>query len=48
MKKSFLKRILPSGFFKETNDSVVGVDIGSSSIKVVQLRQEGGTAVLET
>lgn len=28
--------------------SVVGVDIGSSSLKVVQLRREGGSAVLET
>lgn len=28
--------------------SVIGVDIGSSSLKVVQLRREGGTAVLET
>ncbi|MCI0597793.1 type IV pilus assembly protein PilM [Candidatus Parcubacteria bacterium] len=28
--------------------SVIGVDIGSSSIKVVQLRRQGGTAVLET
>jgi len=48
MKKSFLKRILPSGFFQETGGSVVGVDIGSSSIKVVQLRQESSIAVLET
>lgn len=28
--------------------SVLGVDVGSSSLKVVQLRREGGTAVLET
>lgn len=28
--------------------SVIGVDIGSSSLKVVQLRRDGGTAVLET
>ena len=28
--------------------SVLGVDIGSSSLKVVQLRKEGGKAVLET
>ncbi len=28
--------------------SVIGVDIGSSSLKVVQLRREGGAAVLET
>lgn len=28
--------------------SVIGVDIGSSSLKVVQLRRQGGVAVLET
>ena len=28
--------------------SVIGVDIGSSSLKVVQLRREGAIAVLET
>lgn len=30
------------------NSSVVGVDIGSSSIKVVQLKKKGGKAVLQT
>jgi type IV pilus assembly protein PilM len=30
------------------NKSVVGIDIGSSSIKVVQLRKEHGKAILET
>lgn len=29
-------------------ESVIGVDVGSSSLKVVQLRRENGTAVLET
>ncbi len=33
----------PSG-----NGSVIGIDIGSSSIKIVQLRKEGGKAILET
>lgn len=28
--------------------SVIGVDVGSSSLKVVQLRRQGGAAVLET
>ncbi len=28
--------------------SVLGIDVGSSSLKVVQLRRQGGTAVLET
>ena len=36
------------GFFKKTNSSVLGVDIGSSSIKVVQLRKKAGKAILET
>lgn len=35
-------------FGKKKGGSVIGVDIGSSSLKVVQLRREGGTAVLET
>lgn len=34
--------------FKKKERSVIGVDIGSSSLKVVQLRKEGGKAVLET
>lgn len=33
---------------KNKGRSVLGVDIGSSSLKVVQLRREGGIAVLET
>ncbi|HYD93190.1 MAG TPA: type IV pilus assembly protein PilM [Candidatus Paceibacterota bacterium] len=35
-------------FGKKKGGSVVGIDVGSSSLKVVQLRREGGTAVLET
>ena len=34
--------------FAKKEKSVLGVDIGSSSLKVVQLRKEGGEAVLET
>jgi type IV pilus assembly protein PilM len=34
--------------FKKKVTSVLGVDIGSSSLKVVQLRKEKGKAVLET
>jgi type IV pilus assembly protein PilM len=41
---SFLSNI----FGKKKTKSVIGVDIGSSSLKVVQLRREGETAVLET
>jgi len=39
-----------SKLFGTTNKakSVIGVDVGSSSLKVVQLRREGGTAILET
>jgi type IV pilus assembly protein PilM len=38
-----------SGLFgKKKNRSVIGIDIGSSSLKVVQLRKDGGRAVLET
>ncbi|HWU24683.1 MAG TPA: type IV pilus assembly protein PilM [Candidatus Paceibacterota bacterium] len=41
---SFLSNI----FGKKKSKSVIGIDIGSSSLKVVQLRREGETAVLET
>lgn len=37
-----------SGLFKQKERSVLGIDIGSSSLKVVQLRKEHGKAVLET
>lgn len=39
---------LDSLFAKKDNASVLGVDIGSSSLKVVQLRRERGQAILET
>ena len=34
--------------FKKTESSAIGVDIGPSSIKIVQLKKQGGKAVLET
>lgn len=37
-----------SDLFRKKEKSVLGVDIGSSSLKVVQLRKERGQAVLET
>ncbi len=37
-----------SNLFTQKDKSVLGVDIGSSSLKVVQLRKEHGRAVLET
>jgi len=39
---------ITKGLFSKGRDSVVGVDIGSASLKVVQLRREKGKAVLET
>ena len=43
-------KLLKSDFnlFKKKPESVIGVDIGSSAIKVVQLRRRSGVAVLET
>lgn len=35
-------------FQKQDGESVIGVDIGTSSIKIVQLAEKKGTAVLET
>jgi len=37
-----------SGAAGSSGDSVLGIDIGSASIKVVQLKKQGGRAVLET
>ncbi len=34
--------------FQSSNDSVIGVDIGSAYLKIVQLRRKSGKAVLET
>jgi type IV pilus assembly protein PilM len=42
---NFLSNLFGS---KKKNESVLGLDIGSSSLKVVQLRKENGAAVLET
>ena len=40
--------ILGNIFGNKKEKSVLGIDIGSSSLKVVQLRKEKGQAVLET
>lgn len=37
-----------SDIFKKGSTSALGIDIGSSSIKVVQLQKKGGKAVLDT
>ncbi|MEK7175448.1 MAG: type IV pilus assembly protein PilM [Patescibacteria group bacterium] len=45
------KKILnfsPKLFSGNANKSVIGIDIGSSSIKVVEVRKKGGKAILET
>ena len=42
---SFLSKLFTGS---KKAQSVIGVDIGSSSLKVVQLRRENGTAILET
>lgn len=37
-----------SSFNRGRSTSVIGIDIGSSAIKVVQVRRQGGKAILET
>ncbi len=44
--ENFMNKI--KGLLSKTEPSVLGVDIGSSSIKVVQLKRKHGKAVLET
>ncbi len=44
----FLKNIIPKSVVSSRGASVLGIDIGSSAIKVVQLRKKDGKAVLET
>lgn len=43
-----LKKYFDLNILKKRAVSVVGVDVGSSAIKVVQLKNKGGVAVLET
>ena len=35
-------------FFSKKDKSVLGIDIGSSAIKIVQIKKKKGKAVLET
>ncbi|MDO8493462.1 MAG: type IV pilus assembly protein PilM [bacterium] len=37
-----------SGLFKKEDDSIVGIDIGSATIKAIQFKKDKGKAVLET
>ncbi|PIS13290.1 MAG: hypothetical protein COT67_02530 [Candidatus Tagabacteria bacterium CG09_land_8_20_14_0_10_41_14] len=49
MEKSIFSKLFPGNLkFWEKNQKVVGIDIGSSSVKVVQLRREKERAILET
>jgi len=49
MPTNFLRKLFPGGIkFWQKNQSILGVDVGSSSIKIVQLRKEGEQAILET
>ncbi len=43
-----LKKFLAGMFGTKKSNIAVGIDIGTSSIKVVQLKKEGGRAVLDT
>src|SRR3989344_120261 len=45
---AFLDALLGRAFGGAKEQSVLGIDIGSSSLKVVQLRKDKGKAVLET
>jgi type IV pilus assembly protein PilM len=42
------KSLLQTKVLKKSQSSVLGIDMGASSIKLVQLKNEQGTAVLET
>ncbi|OGG76662.1 hypothetical protein A3B35_03965 [Candidatus Kaiserbacteria bacterium RIFCSPLOWO2_01_FULL_54_24] len=43
-----LTQMLSSALGREDGGSVLGIDIGASSAKIVQLRPKGGSAILET
>jgi type IV pilus assembly protein PilM len=49
MDNPFKKLFGPGGLFGGgTSESAVGIDIGSSAIKIVEIKKKGGKAVLET
>jgi len=48
MDNPFSKLFSAGSFFSKSNVSVIGLDIGSSSVKVVQLRKDRGQVILET
>jgi len=43
-----ITRMFSSALGREDGGSVLGIDIGASSAKIVQLRPKGGSAILET
>jgi len=43
-----LKKFFGGGLFGNATDSAVGIDIGTSAIKVVEIKKRGGRAMLET
>ena len=45
---SNIKNLLGGGGLGNSGSSVLGIDIGSSAIKIVQLRKDKGAAILET
>lgn len=45
---NFLSNLFSGGGLSQQSQSVLGIDIGSSSIKVVQISRKNGHAVLET
>lgn len=52
MAPNLIKKILGDGISsalgRDDKESVIGVDIGSSAVKIVQLRKKNGKAILET
>jgi type IV pilus assembly protein PilM len=48
MNNNLLKNLFSSFGKNKGGDSAIGVDIGSSAIKVVEIKRKGGKAVLET
>ena len=46
--QTILEKGISSIFNKDEGESVIGVDIGSSAVKIVQLKKKNGKAMLET
>jgi len=46
--QTILEKGISSIFNKDEGESVIGVDIGSSAVKIVQLKKKNGKATLET